>query len=224
MRNALPASPRQSLCLRTTFIRKVLLHLAESLNCVVLFINNQKDVPITFRFLSDTKPMARETFITKKFGKAAINMIAHAVVICDNYAEQGYDLSLRQLYYQFVSKNLIPNTEKDYKNLGNLISDARLAGLLDWDMIRDRGRTTIENPHWSSPADISGQRSQIASVWTCGRARTTTSRSWWRSKPLKACYCQSATELDVPFTSNKGYSSSSALCTRPASALRRSLR
>jgi hypothetical protein len=154
--------------------------------------------------------MARETFITKKFGKAAINMIAHAVVICDNYAEQGYDLSLRQLYYQFVSKNLIPNTEKDYKNLGNLISDARLAGLLDWDMIRDRGRTTIENPHWSSPADIldSAASSFRLDMW---EGQDNHVEVMVEKQALEGVLLPVCNKLDVPFTSNKGYSSSSAL-------------
>ena len=53
----------------------------------------------------------------------------------------GLKLTLRQLYYQFVTRNAIPNKENAYNSLGNLISNARLAGLLDWEAIEDRVRT-----------------------------------------------------------------------------------
>jgi hypothetical protein len=60
----------------------------------------------------------------------------------------GLKLTLRQLYYQFVTRNAIPNKENAYKGLGNLISDARLAGLLDWEAIEDRVRVPkIQNQY-----------------------------------------------------------------------------
>src|SRR5262245_79186 len=96
----------------------------------------------------------KELFIPKEFGAQASAMIARINDILDTYEAQGYDLSLRQLYYQLVSRNLIPNTERSYKNIGNLVSDARYAGLIDWEMIRDRGRNMIQNSHWTSPAQI----------------------------------------------------------------------
>ena len=60
--------------------------------------------------------------------------------IINEYLAQGLKLTLRQLYYQFVSRALIPNTERSYKNLGTLVSKARVAGMIDWDAIEDRGR------------------------------------------------------------------------------------
>ena len=86
--------------------------------------------------------MSREIYIERSFSAASTAIIQTANDICENYAQQGYDLSLRQLYYQFVSRALLPNTEQNYKRLGSIISDARLAGLLDWDYIKDRGRET----------------------------------------------------------------------------------
>lgn len=70
----------------------------------------------------------KECFIDKKFGAEAISMISRINVILRDYEAQGYDLSLRQLYYQLVSRNIVENTERSYKNIGNLVSDARLAG------------------------------------------------------------------------------------------------
>lgn len=52
----------------------------------------------------------------------------------------GIKLTLRQLYYQFVIRNVIENKESAYKNLGSLISNARDAGEIDWEAIEDRIR------------------------------------------------------------------------------------
>lgn len=67
-------------------------------------------------------------------------LILQANAILDEMKAQGYTLSLRQLYYQFVARDIIPNTERSYKNLGDLISKARMAGKIDWLAIEDRGR------------------------------------------------------------------------------------
>lgn len=96
----------------------------------------------------------KEIFIEKDFGTEARSMIERVNGILEDYRSQGYDLSLRQLYYQLVSRNIITNEERSYKNLGNLVSDARLAGFVDWDMIKDRGREMVSNPHWKDPANF----------------------------------------------------------------------
>lgn len=68
--------------------------------------------------------------------------------------QQGYDLTLRQLYYQFVSRNWLVNKDQSYKRLGSIISDARRAGLIDWDRIVDRTRNVRRPSAWDDPADI----------------------------------------------------------------------
>jgi hypothetical protein len=152
----------------------------------------------------------REQFIDKKFGPEAQAMIDRINVILAEYVAAGYDLSLRQVYYQLVARGIVENTERSYKNVGNLVSDARLAGLIDWNVIKDRGREMIANPHWTSPADI---LKACASQYRIDR---------WENQP---CYCEVMVEKqalegvlipvcrewDVPFTANKGYSSSSAM-------------
>lgn len=60
--------------------------------------------------------------------------------IIRQYAAQGYDMTLRQLYYQMVSRDMIPNRVTEYKRLGDVISKARRAGLIDWNAIVDRTR------------------------------------------------------------------------------------
>src|SRR6185295_4699456 len=90
----------------------------------------------------------------KKFGVERLAMIAKANQIIAIYAAQGYDLTLRQLYYQFVSRDLIANKTTEYKRLGSIINDARLAGLIDWSAIEDRTRNLASLSHWDNPSDI----------------------------------------------------------------------
>ncbi|KKM93883.1 hypothetical protein LCGC14_1204120, partial [marine sediment metagenome] len=84
--------------------------------------------------------MPKVAYIRKRFSPAVQAAIDQAGEIIDTYRAQGFVLTLRQLYYQFVSRGLLANRDRNYKNLGNWISDARLAGLIDWYSIEDRGR------------------------------------------------------------------------------------
>ena len=60
--------------------------------------------------------------------------------IIDEYAEEGYTLTLRQLYYQLVSRDIIPNMQSEYAKLSTLLVKGRMAGVVDWDAIEDRIR------------------------------------------------------------------------------------
>ncbi len=152
----------------------------------------------------------REAFIEKRFGSEAQALLGQILAVLQNYAVQGYDLSLRQLYYQLVSKNVVVNTERSYKNIGNLVSDARLAGLIDWNMIEDRGRTVSRNPHWDNPRQFIDS---VAPQFAFDK---------WEDQPnyvevmvekqaLEGVLEPLCSELDIAFSANKGYSSSSAL-------------
>jgi hypothetical protein len=82
----------------------------------------------------------RERFLDISISAKRLEKIELANEIIDEYLEQGFDLTLRQLYYQFVARDYVENSERSYKNLGNVINDGRLAGLIDWDAIVDRTR------------------------------------------------------------------------------------
>lgn len=152
----------------------------------------------------------KETFIEKEFGVSARIMLGHVEEILNRYRNQGYDLSLRQLYYQLVSQNLITNEERSYKNLGNLVSDARLAGWIDWDMIKDRGREMVKNPHWNNPAhfmEVVAPQFRF-NLW---HDQDNYVEVMVEKQALEGVLIPVCQEMDVPFTANKGYSSSSAL-------------
>ena len=68
------------------------------------------------------------------------NMVTLANDIIEEYETQGYQLTLRQLYYQFVARDIIENSERSYKNLGTLITKGRMSGQISWTAIEDRNR------------------------------------------------------------------------------------
>lgn len=95
-----------------------------------------------------------ECFTPKKFRRDTQDVIDQANRIISQYQAQGFSLTLRQLYYQFVARDLIANKQSEYKRLGSIINDARLAGEIDWDAIEDRTRNLAKLADWENPQSI----------------------------------------------------------------------
>jgi hypothetical protein len=95
--------------------------------------------------------MAYTKYETHNFKPARLAMIEQANAICEEYAAQGLVLTLRQLYYQFVARDLIANRQTEYNRLGELCRDARMAGLMDWDHLIDRTRNLQSFKTYDSP-------------------------------------------------------------------------
>lgn len=91
--------------------------------------------------------MPFETYEPKVFSAEHERVISQARELCAGYAMQGYTITLRQLYYAFVGRAWIPNTQPSYKRLGSIVNDARLAGRLDWSWIEDRERNLAGTYH-----------------------------------------------------------------------------
>lgn len=106
--------------------------------------------------------MAIECFTPKDFRPATRAIIRKANTLIADYQAQGYKLTLRQLYYQFVQRNWLVNKQSEYKRLGEILNDARLAGLVDWDAIEDRGRNLMPTPMWGFPGDENSPAEFIA--------------------------------------------------------------
>ncbi len=151
----------------------------------------------------------KEQFIRKRFNIKSRNLLSKIVDIVEQYAADGYDLSLRQLFYLLAGVGAIEKTQKNYKNIGNLVSDARLAGLVDWDMIRDRGRVpSIPSNCESIPDIIRNIKNNFkVDMW---RQQPAYVEVFVEKQSLENVLEPLCWELDVPFSSNKGYSSSSA--------------
>ena len=154
--------------------------------------------------------MPKIAYKEKNFTVSSLNTINQANDIIAVYQGQGYDLTLRQLYYQFVSRGLIYNTMREYKRLGSIINDARLAGLIDWSAIEDRTRQLSSMSHWTSPADIveSAAESYRIDMWKNQKFRP---EVWIEKEALAGVISKICQELDVPYLSCRGYTSQSEM-------------
>lgn len=110
----------------------------------------------------------KENYQDIKFRRETLGLIDTMNVIIEDYVRQGYRLTVRQLYYQLVARDIIENTERSYKRTTSIVNDARLAGLMDWDAIEDRTRDFIRRASWSSGRSIleSCVRSFHSDMWT----------------------------------------------------------
>lgn len=152
----------------------------------------------------------KQTFIPKNFSAESQKKIVIVNHILSEYAAEGYDLTLRQLYYQMVARGYIENSQRSYKNLGDLVSNARLAGLVDWEMITDRGRSTVTPPHWNDPAHIVDQAAKQFAIDKWAEQENYV-EVMVEKQALEGVLIPVCRDLDIRFAANKGYSSSSAM-------------
>ena len=152
----------------------------------------------------------KQTFIHRRFQPASLAKIVTANRIVEQYMAQGFRLTLRQLYYQFVAHHGLPNTEQSYKNLASIISKARLAGLLDWEAIEDRGRQPDIPPEWN------GIKAIVESALCAYRrprwkGQDYYAELWVEKQALAGVLEPLANKHHVTLMVNKGYSSQSAM-------------
>jgi len=152
----------------------------------------------------------KQCYIEKRFNTSSQVIISQVNTILEEYRGLGYVLTLRQLYYQLVARGYVENDMKSYKRVGSIISDARLAGLVDWSMIEDRGRDVVAPPHWTSPAEIveAAARQFAIDKWADQSYHV---EVMVEKQALEGVLIPVCRELDISFTANRGYSSSSAM-------------
>lgn len=122
----------------------------------------------------------------------------------------GLRLTLRQLYYQLVAADVIPNNEKQYKRIGELISHARLAGIVDWDAIEDRVRRPSLPSEWDSLTElieIAANGFQLPRR----EGQETYVEIWIEKDALAGVLRPLAAEFHCPIVVNRGYTSQSAM-------------
>jgi hypothetical protein len=177
--------------------------------------------------------MSKIRYETRSFTSAAEAVIDQAEVICQQYADQGYSLTLRQLYYRFIATDAFPesrrwalengrwrkdkagggtkNADPNYKWLGDLVSDARISGLIDWRHIEDRTRSTDGGDFgWGSPADfVSGVMDQYSITRWDGQASYV--EVWVEKEALADVIGRPASRWHVPYMACKGSPSTSAV-------------
>lgn len=154
--------------------------------------------------------MPKIAYASTKFSASSIEVIERANEICQSYAAAGYNLTLRQLYYQFVSRDWLPNNMQSYKRLGSIVNDARLAGLIDWDHLEDRTRNLAKLAQWDSPEAI------VDAVAAQYRTHLWDNQDWYvevwvEKEALADVVSRPANRWFVPYFPCRGYVSQSEM-------------
>lgn len=143
-------------------------------------------------------------------GKTLVT-VQQAQTIAQDYARQGYDLTLRQLYYQFVARGLMPNKQSEYKRLGSIVNDARLGGLLDWNLMVDRTRNIAggDSSNWDLDEWMQASADQYPmSLWDGIPTRI---EVWVEKEALAGVVQRAASAMRVAYFSCRGYVSQSEM-------------
>ncbi len=154
--------------------------------------------------------MVLEQFRYRKFHKKNLILLEKIKEILIEYARQGIKVTLRQLYYQLVSRDIIPNKTSEYGKLSTLLTDGRYNGEIDWNAIEDRVRVPkipmtfedveelIENAkNWYKLDRWEGQEYYV--------------ELWSEKDALSSVIAPITEKLQIPFIVNRGYSSASAM-------------
>jgi hypothetical protein len=154
--------------------------------------------------------------------------------LIESYQKQGYQITLRQLFYRLVAKKLfppdqryskLPGTEKwvrdlgpqgtmncqpNYDWLGTTISNGRRAGIVDWDAIVDRTRFLRPQSNWPTPGDM---MKSCAWQFEVDRWKDQTSyvELWFEKDALLSVFERASETQQLPIFSNRGYVSDSAV-------------
>lgn len=146
----------------------------------------------------------------KKFREDSLAKIAFANEILQDLTSRGYTPTLRQVYYRFVAADRIANTQREYDNLGKLLNNARLCGLIDWTHMVDRTRNVQGVAHWEDPSEI------IDACASQFRLDKWSDQPWyvevWVEKDAQVDVIAKACDpLDVKYFSCRGYVSQSEM-------------
>lgn len=165
----------------------------------------------------------KQAFTSKRWTEAHLEILRSATAIINQYQDGGYDLTLRQLYYQFIALNLFPddwlvslkdgqqtkNHERNYKKLGNIINDGRMCGLVDWDAIVDRTRNLQT---WYHEKDVPNALERMKNRYTLDFWNNQEVRVevWVEKEALAGVFSRICGRWDVPYFACRGYTSASA--------------
>lgn len=174
--------------------------------------------------------MAMQAYKGCRFTDESLAYIEAANIVINDFVAQGFRLTLRQLYYQFVARDLFRqhyrydtgkgkwvrdpngtiNAEPNYDMLGNLVNNARLAGLIDWDAIEDRTRAFVRRGRWESGRHILQVSTDAfhMDMWSNQPARifVIVEKEALVGVLERVCH-----EYDVPLLAARGYPSASVL-------------
>ncbi len=152
----------------------------------------------------------KEEFRTIKFQKKNLILLEKIKEILEEYEMQGIKVTLRQLYYQLVARDMISNTVKEYAKLSGLLTNARYGGFVDWNAIEDRTRTPdLPNTFTDTKQLIDvACRSYKLDRW---EGQKYSVELWTEKDAISSVLAPITRKYQVAMCVNRGYSSASAM-------------
>lgn len=137
-------------------------------------------------------------------------LLNQIIGIVDSYLKQRITLTNRQLYYQLVSRDIIPNADMVYKRICTFLTDARYAGLIDWKAIEDRGRVPEKHPDWKNIKRLidSATYSYRLPRW---QDQDNYAELYCEKQAMESVLKPVSDDYHIYFGVNKGYSSASTM-------------
>ena len=155
--------------------------------------------------------MAKEKFREKlHLSKQNAERLDTINKIIEEYAKEGYKLTLRQLYYQLVSRDIIPNKLSEYAKLSTLLVKGRMAGVVDWEAIEDRIRVPFL-PYWVH--DIENAIEDTINQYRLNRqdGQDVYIELWVEKDALSGVLKRITSKYHINLMVNRGYSSCTAM-------------
>lgn len=148
-------------------------------------------------------------------------ILDHANEIRRSYKAKNLVLTLRQLYYQFVARGLLPSGQKVYKRIGDTLTEARYRGSFPVDGLVDRGREVHEGDFLRDDTHV-GTAVEQARSWQNYLPNLFVNRDRWigqdtfvsvwvEKEALAGIFEQTCEPLGVSWFACRGYPSVSAL-------------
>jgi hypothetical protein len=84
-----------------------------------------------------------------------------------NILDEHHPMTVRQVYYQLVSRQVVKNTRRQYQAISTILVEARKDGIIPWEWIEDRLRRPRAVSMWYDLADFAYTASKTyrRNVW-----------------------------------------------------------
>ncbi|MCH8285743.1 hypothetical protein IIB79_04355 [candidate division KSB1 bacterium] len=123
-------------------------------------------------------------------------------------------LTLRQIYYQLVGKEIIANKVSEYGMLSKLLKQARLDGYIPWEDVEDRTRVLHTNIGYDNKEDFIRQETEwFLDGYTRNRmmSQDVYGEVWIEKDSLSTLFTRTCRQYQIPVVVCKGFSSISFL-------------
>jgi hypothetical protein len=115
-----------------------------------------------------------------------------------------HPMTVRQVYYQLVSRQVIENSRSQYQAVSNLLVDARKDGTVPWEWIEDRLRRPRHVAMWNGLDDFmqTVQRAYRRNVWPTQPACL---EVWLEKDALSGIFEDALNEYGVTLNVGRGF-------------------